>query len=454
MFTDVVVFKCSGYPFSPQTSSTDHRNFLNFACALLKDMSQAGYIKIMSGDFNWYIDLSAWFFYKSPCNVASDIEFCAIDLWGWDKLKLFSCPPEINEAIKYVVSENWKGIQRAEFEEECFTIKLRGFPWQSPSGEEGVQNRLLIMKVMQMMGSYGWTLYSATNIDNQTDTLFFCRKRNLYIAPEFTQSIFAISLNRNDRLRLMNADGSVKEIIQGVVRQYWREIQHEEDHYGSHEFKLKGTPWWSSGENAMPSITLICQIFTALRRAGWKPIMNLDISRSQNDKGVFFFVRMPPKDSYYCALSVKASKKLYGVHLPEQTVSHLQQVINVFFDFSDEPKTTYGGQAIRWNLQGSPWCSHGKSAARFNGQLMIAGLINAMVGFNYHLCSAADISSIYVHRDKAPDYKPDGDTLFFGYDDPPLNVGLFTDVPAYTPPPNFFSSAAPPPPPSYEILYS
>ncbi|XP_063714581.1 uncharacterized protein LOC134842251 [Symsagittifera roscoffensis] len=454
MRTDAVIFKCSGYPFSPIYSSTDHRNFLNFACALLKELSQAGYIKVMSGDFCWYSDLSAWFFYKSPCNVATDIEFCAIDLWGWDKLKLFSCPPEINDAIKYVVAENWKGIQRAEYEEECFTIKMKGYPWQSPSGEDGVKNRLLIMKIMQSMGQYGWTLYSATNVDAATDVLFFCRKKNLYISPAFTQSIFAISLNRNDRLRLMNADGAVQDIIQGVIRSFWPEIQNEGDHYGSYEFKLKGTPWWARGESAMPSVTLLCQLFTALRRSGWKAIMNLDISRSQNDKGVFFFVRMPPKDVNYCALSVKGSSNIYGVHLTPEITSHLQQIIQGFFDFSRQPEQVYGGQATKWSLQCIPWASVGKSPQKFNSQLMIAGLINGMIGFNYHLCSSADISSIYVHRDKAPDYKPDGDTMFFGFDDPPFNVGLFTDIPAYTPPPDFYSSSAPPPPPSYDILFS
>ena len=60
---------------------------------------------------------------------------------------------------------------------------------------------------------------------------------------------------------------------------------------------------------------------------------------------------------------------------------------------------------------------------------------------------------IYVNPDNAPDYKPDGDTLFFAHDDPPLNVGLFTDQPAFTPLENFFSAKPPTPPPSYEILF-
>ena len=37
----------------------------------------------------------------------------------------------------------------------------------------------------------------------------------------------------------MNADGAVQDIIQGVIRSFWPEIQNEGDHYGSYEFKLK-----------------------------------------------------------------------------------------------------------------------------------------------------------------------------------------------------------------------
>ncbi|XP_063728460.1 uncharacterized protein LOC134856018, partial [Symsagittifera roscoffensis] len=164
--SDVITFKLKGNPFWPQSS--DHAQFVHFACILLKELSRSGYIKIMSSDVNWYCSLSAWFFYKSPTTVANDIEFCAIDMWGWDKLKFFNLPPEINEAMKYVVFENWKGVQQARVEDNIFTMKLKGFPWQNPGGEDGVRNRLLVMKMIQVMANYGWTLYSATNIDAQT----------------------------------------------------------------------------------------------------------------------------------------------------------------------------------------------------------------------------------------------------------------------------------------------
>ena len=314
--SDAFIFKLKGQPFWPQ--STDHAQFVLFSCVLLKQLSQSGYIKIMSSDINWYNSLSAWFFYKSPTTVANDIEFCAVDLWGWDKLKFFNTPPEINEALKYTVYENWRGIQRSDLEHGLFTVKLKGFPWQSPSGEDGIRNRILIMKMVQVMANYGWTLYSATNIDAQTDTLFFCRKPNMYISPTFTSSMFAVSLSRNDRLRIINANEQVVGIIRGTIMQYWSEIQHEENHFGSVEFKLKGYPWYSRGEQGLPSITLLCQIFTNLRRAGWKVIMNLDISRNPHDKGVFFFIQMPPKDTYYCALGVKDSSNLYALHMHEQ----------------------------------------------------------------------------------------------------------------------------------------
>ena len=389
---DAYIFKCRGYPFSTSYTS-DHKMFINCMCIVLKEMSEAGYIKIFSGDMNWYIDYSAWFFYKSPNAVARNMEFCAVDMWMYDKLKLFQCPPEICEALKYTVHENWRGIQRAEDEDKCYAIKIKGFPWSSNSGEDGVKNRILIMKLLQTMAAYGWTLYSATNIDGHTDTMFFCRKRDLYISREFCTSIFAVSLNANDRLRLINADGGVVEALKNVIERNWKEIQREGDHYGSHEFKLKGTPWWERGHRGIPSVSLLCAIFSELRRMGWKVMMNLDISRSRHDKGVFFFVRMPPKDTYYCALSIKDSDHVYGVHLHESMQQSLTQVFAPLFELKESSGPLDTPYAIKWTLRGSPWCSSGTSAARLNGQLLAASLVNTMVGFNYHLCSSADISS-------------------------------------------------------------
>ena len=389
---DVYLFKCKGYPFSTNYS-TDHQMFIKCMCFLLKDMCEAGYIKVFSGDFNWYIDLSAWFFYKSPGAVAKDIEFCAVDLWSWDKLKLFNCENQICEAIKYTVHENWRGIQKAEQDELSYQLKLKGYPWSRSSGDDAVKNRMLIMKILQTMASYGWTLYSATNIDNFTDTLFFCRKRNLYISHEFCSSILAISLNQNDRLRLINADGGVIEAIKTVIRGNWSEIQKEGDYHGSYEFKLKGTPWWVRGEKSLPSVSLLCAIFVQLRRMGWKAIMNLDISRSDHDKGVFFFIRMPPKESYYCALSLKDSGYIYGVHLHEKIQATLTQVFTPYFELRPSSKTPAMNYAIKWTIMACPWSSSGTSTMRFNGQLLMAAMVNAMVGFNYHLCSSADISS-------------------------------------------------------------
>ena len=70
-------------------------------------------------------------------------------------------------------------------------------------------------------------------------------------------------------------------------------------------------------------------------------------------------------------------------------------LIQEFFDFSSDPEQVYDGQATKWSLEFAPWSSiwHGHLPEKLNSQLMIAGLIKVMIDFNYHLRSAADISS-------------------------------------------------------------
>ena len=326
---DAVIFHLFGLPFENKPGK-DHKCMLSCMCNMLKDISAAGYIKLLSGDLNSIIDLEAWFFYKSPQPVMKDVQFCVIDLWGDEKLKLCNLDKETCEEIKYVVYENWRGIMKAGQKNDAYSLTMAGKPWADPFGEDGVKNRTLIMKILQKMGSYGWTLYSASNVDGDTDTLFMSRVNGMYISSAFSESMIAISLGKSDRIRLINCGDDVREMLKTVIDMKWSKIQNETEIHGSYEFELKGKPWWAPRESALPSIALLCSIFTALRYVGWKSIANLDISTTDNDKGVFFFVKMPPKTTHYCALSLKGSNLLYGVGLKEDILAALQVVIGDF----------------------------------------------------------------------------------------------------------------------------
>lgn len=76
--------------------------------------------------------------------------------------------------------------------------------------------------------------------------------RNYRLFFHLAQKFTCISLNRNDRIRLIQADKAVIDAVEMTVREIWatrggvQEVK--DDRPLCYELKLKGYPWWSSGK--------------------------------------------------------------------------------------------------------------------------------------------------------------------------------------------------------------
>ena len=73
-----------------------------------------------------------------------------------------------------------------------------------------------------------------------------------------------ISLNRNDRLRLISSPTYVMTAVEEVVSQHWG-LQNCKEKEGCWEFKLYGTPWWADGEDSVKARYLIAHIIIKLK---------------------------------------------------------------------------------------------------------------------------------------------------------------------------------------------
>ena len=104
------------------------------------------------------------------------------------------------------------------------------------------------------------------------------------------EEMFAVSLNRVDRLRLISAPSDVQHNVGGLIQQSWsRGIQQVRSYHGSQEYKLGGTPWWADGELGVESRRLIGSLLASLKFSGWDVAGSLDISRQMEDKTVLMF---------------------------------------------------------------------------------------------------------------------------------------------------------------------
>ena len=100
---------------------------------------------------------------------------------------------------------------------------------------------------------------------------------------------FAIlSPNRTDRLRLINFEPWVAQIVNETIMKFFQTSPPAiNDYHGSTEFTLKGNPFYCSGDEAVLTRELFCRIFEALSSIGWKVITTLDISRKETEKSIF-----------------------------------------------------------------------------------------------------------------------------------------------------------------------
>jgi hypothetical protein len=98
-----------------------------------------------------------------------------------------------------------------------------------------------------------------------------------------------LSLNCSDRIRLIDCPQEVVDAVGRCINQYWPGgIQDTRLHERCVEYKLRGYPWHSHGDDAINSRFLITLILQSLVAVGWAVMSALDISRRVNDKVNFF----------------------------------------------------------------------------------------------------------------------------------------------------------------------
>ena len=105
------------------------------------------------------------------------------------------------------------------------------------------------------------------------DTLFF-EKGNV----DADASLFAVSFNMGDRIRIVDAPGFMPYLKQAVTTCWPRGIQNEREYNGSLELKLAGNPWYPHGEDAVHSKLTLAQIIANFRSVGYKLYASVDIS--------------------------------------------------------------------------------------------------------------------------------------------------------------------------------
>ncbi|KAG0205046.1 hypothetical protein BGX28_003210 [Mortierella sp. GBA30] len=208
---------------------------------------------------------------------------CCITLNETDKIRLIGTPPEITRPMRLAITASWGGpIQKECNYSGAHEFKLLGNPWFG-QGAEAVRARRLITGVLRVMAQHGWNLIQSADVSKKQsdkDSMFFESVAQSHgVMDVGSVDMFAVSFNRTDRIRVIDAGAHVAVAMKEAIRLQWKYgIQQEQIYEGALEFKLRGNPFFAEGVETVYSRMLLCQILANLRSLGYKLYTSVDIS--------------------------------------------------------------------------------------------------------------------------------------------------------------------------------
>jgi len=277
-------------------------------------------------------------------------------------------------------------------------INLSGwFPSWASTGDKAIALRRMILEVVTIARKHKFETVTNVNIKGDIDGLMFQHKPQGWMSMfSGTEHLFMMSLNRNDRLRLICApDNVISNCEQTLTQINGVQDSFKTDH-DTHEFKLNGNPWWAHGQETVQSRHIIGFIIGKFKSLGWEIDSTLDISRRINDKAIFTFRQCPPVSQHFAVLSFHEADKMRFMSSMEDT-SVLINFIDRLFTASgmNQGMSDYYG-AKQWKIQGNPWSGVWQYGVDL--RIMVHQLTKIQKFFHqcgWRLVSSADISAKY-----------------------------------------------------------
>ena len=335
---------------------------------------------------------------------------------GQHSLLLIDVPHNIEKDLVDKITatckvQNYDLIENVD--DAIFTSKLnlKGYSW-SATGGPAIAVRKMILEVIKLSRSYKYELVTNINIKGTTDSLLFQHRGSLLDNPE---DMFIMSLNRNDRLRLIGAPSYVEIKTEEVIGEHWG-VQGVGEYAGSFEVKLYGTPWWSDGEDTVKSRNVIAMIIIQLKSLGWEVGATVDVSRKLQDKTVFIFRQCPPETQDFAVLSFHESDKIRFLS-SASNIFMLTDGIDRTLDAANLTQNiSYYWKAKQWQIKGVPFSgnvNHGVDQRLIIHQL--TQILKHFHSLGWRLVASADISAKY-HKSNNQEYPLDTHSWFFLHD--------------------------------------
>ncbi|KAL9960256.1 hypothetical protein ACROYT_G033691 [Oculina patagonica] len=410
-------FKLKGNPFLFASSSTDAVTSRKMIGSVLHRLYRDRWRLQIVGDFTQTTDLATWIFKKDPVAVCPDLPLLIVGLCSWDSLMVLNAPMELlrHRVFQDIVEKSWpKGMQKWTYENDILMIKIKGNPWNA-SGEDAVHARVILHTLVNELLNRQWKLYGNSRNRTSANTLYFEHDPNIALELQASPAHFTISFNSEDLLRLIGVPEELVSAVRNTIQTFWsRGIQKEERYAESWQFKLRGTPWWASGEEAVDSRFLVVKLIEAMQAYGWSVVAAIDCSRKTQEKCSLLFTQSQPRESPFFCISLNETDKLRLINAPEDVTKVCQDVIQSQYVLGIQ-RVQLNGQSLEIKLIGNPWSCGIDGHDGIHGRNLICHLFAALASRHWKPVISADVSAKFGYLDKGEDYPLDVDSIFFTY---------------------------------------
>ena len=204
--------------------------------------------------------------------------------------------------------------------------------------------------MIRLLKKCGWVLYGVTRVNtNSIDSLFFKKEEAQEAMDEAKplngeNNISILSLNRTDRLRLIDFDKSVSKLITQTLSCFYEKEYSTSigKYHGAIEFKLRGSPFDCQGSKSVDSHLLICSVLQSLSCDSQYDILTtIKVSDKVTSKSSFIMTqrsnsiadevtiekKVKCSSVRYACISFSEKNKLRLINMPAETTERIIKTV-------------------------------------------------------------------------------------------------------------------------------
>ncbi|XP_028395516.1 uncharacterized protein LOC114519565 [Dendronephthya gigantea] len=425
----VTWLKLGGHSFVRANEETSVQ-LRQMICKIVEKLAAVGWKVAKTAQLGRKFEQSSFFLRKSAPDPPS-LPYIGVGLSSNDGFVFINFPANLEQPIREVIQFTWRlGVQEWVYADGVLRVKLKGTPWKS-SDEQAIQSKILIQEIIATLRCHQWSFVCNVNTKCTTDSLVF--KFDPTIVPGEEVEFCTISLNRDDRLRLIKVKEDVVSRVRQVIQSAWGadKIQKEKDWFGSWEFKLAGILWHSTSDNSIKVRYLILKILEAMREKGWHSIAAIDMSRRGGTKSVLVFQKAQPRSDFISCLALADKDKFRLINMKPDMVELFKRTVlsrwGEGYESEKEKEFTFGN-VWQMKLFCEPWHG-GIRNDTLHAKSIICHVVEEFYKKGWRLYVCGDVSSEWIEKDdtvveetgKNLQYPNDSHSLFFIFD--PDNTG-------------------------------